>query len=75
MDREIDVRDFIQRNYMPYEGDGSFLAVPPSAPRPVGRFSDLMAAERDEGRRPRRRPATPASITAHGPGYLDRDPS
>ena len=37
---EVDVRDFIQKNYTPYEGDESFLVVRPSVPRSCGaRFS------------------------------------
>ena len=54
---EIDVRDFLQRNYTPYTGDASFLAGPTAA-----HDRDVGAADRDvpgraRARRPRRRPA------------------
>ncbi len=70
----IDVRDFIQRNVTPYTGDASFLTGPTVRTTAVwGKLSELMAAERasncgvldvDV--------STPAGITAHAPGYLDR---
>mgnify|MGYP000597494167 FL=1 len=37
--KEVDVRDFIQKNYTPYEGDESFLVAPPSAPPSCGTTS------------------------------------
>ncbi len=36
---EIDVRDFVQRNYEPYEGDAAFLAGPTTGRRPSGTSS------------------------------------
>jgi len=68
----IDVRDFIQRNYTPFTGDASFLAE--ATDRTRGLWAHLLAMF------PRERElgvydvdaATPASITAHAPGYIDR---
>ncbi len=71
----IDVRDFIQRNYVPYDGDAGFLTGPTERTGELWRqLSDLMAQERaTEGGVLDVDVSTPASITAHGPGYLNRD--
>ncbi|MDY6996232.1 MAG: formate C-acetyltransferase [Actinomycetota bacterium] len=69
----IDVRDFIQRNYSPYEGDSSFLAG--ATDRTAGIWSTLSQLFPEE----RRKGVydvdftTPAAITAHDPGYIDRE--
>ena len=68
----VDVRDFIQQNYAPYEGDGSFLA--PATARTKGiweHLSALFVEERKKGVLDVSQ--VPSSITAHGPGYIDRD--
>ncbi len=69
----VDVRDFIQKNYTPYEGDSSFLA--PATPRTTAlwaKLSELLKEERkvgvldvsaDRG----------STITAHDAGYIDQD--
>ena len=68
----IDVRDFIQRNYTPYEGDGSFLTGPtPRTEALWQRVSELMREERARGGVLDVDASTPGSITAHGPGYID----
>ena len=70
-EREINVRDFIQQNYAPYEGDGSFLA--PATPRTQklwGRLNELFVEERKKGVLDVSQ--IPSSITAHAPGYIDR---
>ena len=71
----IDVRDFIQRNYTPYAGDDSFLVGPTDR---TTRVWDTIAAmfpeEREKGIYDAD-PHTPASITAHGPGYISEDDS
>ncbi|HEY0376858.1 MAG TPA: formate C-acetyltransferase [Pyrinomonadaceae bacterium] len=70
--KEINVRDFIQQNYEPYEGDGSFLA--PATERTGklwGRLSELFVEERKRGVLDVSQ--VPSSITAHGPGYIDRE--
>ena len=69
----IDVRDFIQRNYTPYDGDASFLAGPTER---TTRVWDTLAAMFPEERAKGiydTDPHTPASITAHGPGYISED--
>ena len=46
----IDVRDFIQKNYTPYDGDESFLADPTDATNTLwGKLQELQAAERAKG--------------------------
>ncbi|MFL6334524.1 MAG: formate C-acetyltransferase [Pyrinomonadaceae bacterium] len=70
--KEINVRDFIQQNYEPYEDDGSFLA--PATERTTklwGRLNELFVEERRKGVLDVSQ--TPGSITAHGPGYIDRE--
>ncbi len=69
----VDVRGFIQANYAPYAGDSAFLSAPTS--RTTGlwaRLLELLKEERAKGVL-----AVSAdrgtSITAHGPGYIDRD--
>jgi len=68
----IDVRDFIQRNYTPFTGDASFLTGPTE--RTLGlwaRLSAMFPRERANGVYDVDA-TTPASITAHAPGYIDR---
>ena len=69
---EINVRDFIQQNYTPYDGDDSFLA--PATARTLAiwkKLTDLFVEERKKGVLDVSQ--IPASITAHAPGYIDRD--
>ncbi|WP_442789978.1 formate C-acetyltransferase [Nocardia sp. CDC160] len=69
----IDVRDFIQQNYTPYEGDGGFLAGPTA--RTLGiwdKLSAMFPAERERGIYDVDQ-HTPSTITAHKPGYIDED--
>ncbi|MFI2489231.1 formate C-acetyltransferase [Promicromonospora kroppenstedtii] len=69
----VDVRDFIQRNYTPYEGGPGFLAGPTARTRHVwGVVSALFPEERARGVYDVD-PHTPAGITSHVPGYIDRD--
>jgi formate C-acetyltransferase len=68
----IDVRDFIQHNLASYAGDASFLA--PATPRTRAvwaKLADLFAAERATGVLAVSQ--VPSSITAHPPGYVDRE--
>ncbi|TFD03458.1 formate C-acetyltransferase [Cryobacterium sp. TMT1-66-1] len=68
----IDVRDFIQRNYTPFTEDASFLTG--ATERTLGlwaRLSTMFPRERALGAYDVD-PTTPASITAHAPGYIDR---
>ena len=70
--KEINVRHFIQQNYEPYYGDGSFLAGPTK--RTLGiwkKLTDLFVEERKKGVLDVSQ--IPSSITAHKPGYIDKD--
>src|SRR5205809_5653531 len=70
--KEINVRHFIQQNYEPYYGDGSFLAGPTK--RTLGiwkKLTDLFLEERKKGVLDVSQ--IPSSITAHKPGYIDKD--
>jgi formate C-acetyltransferase len=71
-EKEINVRDFIQQNYTPYEGDDSFLA--PATERTTkiwNRLKELFVEERRKGVLDIS--LIPSSIIAHGPGYIDRE--
>jgi formate C-acetyltransferase len=71
--KTIDVRNFIQANYTPYGGDGSFLAGATARTDQLWRqVLALMNEERDRGVLDVDT-AVPTSITAHAPGYLDKD--
>jgi formate C-acetyltransferase len=70
--KEINVRDFIQQNYEPYDGDASFLA--PATKRTLkiwDKLSAMFIEERKKGVLDVS--PIPSSITAHAPGYIDRD--
>ncbi len=69
----IDVRDFIQRNYTPYDGDAEFLAG--ATERTTGIWQRLLAMFPEERERGVYDidAVTPSSITAHAPGYIDDD--
>src|SRR4029453_13299747 len=70
--KEINVRDFIQQNYEPYDGDGSFLAgATPRTLKLWGILNELFVEERRKGVLDVSQ--IPSSITAHKPGYIDRD--
>jgi formate C-acetyltransferase len=69
----VDVRDFIQSNLVPYEGDASFLAG--ATPRTVklwGKVSELMRMERERGGVLEAEDSVASTITAYGAGYIDR---
>ena len=72
--QEIDVRDFIQRNYTPYEGDASFLAGPTEKTLRV--WNTLEEKYLSEERKVRILDVdtdTPADIDAFKPGYICED--
>src|SRR6266481_6404678 len=70
--KEINVRNFIQQNYEPYEGDGSFLAPATERTKRLwNRLNDLFVEERKKGVLDVSQ--IPSSITAHNPGYIDRE--
>ncbi|MEU4541589.1 formate C-acetyltransferase [Streptosporangium sp. NPDC023825] len=67
-----DVRDFVQANYTPYEGDESFLWGPTDRTLAVwGKITAMLPEERRRGVHDVDA-STPSSITAHRPGYIDR---
>src|SRR5579863_24508 len=69
---EINVRDFIQQNYKPYEGDESFLAPASERTRLLwDKLNSLFLEERKKGVLDIS--PIPSSITAHGPGYIDKE--
>ncbi|HEY9815835.1 MAG TPA: pyruvate formate lyase family protein, partial [Candidatus Obscuribacterales bacterium] len=69
---EINVRDFIQRNYTPYTGEADFLAsITPRTQALWDQVKDLMAQERERNILDVDT-AVPSSITAHGAGYIDQ---
>jgi formate C-acetyltransferase len=68
----VDVRDFIQENYQPYDGDGSFLAPATARTKRIWeRLNELFIEERKKGVLDISQ--VPGSITAHPPGYIDRN--
>jgi formate C-acetyltransferase len=70
--REINVRDFIQQNYLPYDGSESFLA--PATERTKGIWNRLTGLFKEEQKKGVLDISQiPSSITAHGPGYIDKD--
>ena len=70
--RECNVRDFIQKNYTPYEGDESFLADPTEATDKLwGRLQELQKEEREKGGVLDEESEVVSSLTAYGPGYID----
>jgi formate C-acetyltransferase len=69
--KEINVRNFIQNNYTPYFGDESFLEGPTKRTSGVWKkLTDLFVEERKKGVLDVSQ--IPSSITAHGPGYIDK---
>ncbi|MFF8941574.1 formate C-acetyltransferase [Streptomyces sp. NPDC014864] len=69
----VDVRDFVQANYTPYEGGPEFLAGPTERTLAVwGKVSALFPEERRKGVLDVDA-ATPSTITSHAPGWIDRD--
>ena len=71
---EINVRDFIQKNYTLYEGDSSFLAGPTEATTKLWQeCCDLFKKERDNGGVVDMDTKIVSTITSHGAGYIDKD--
>ena len=72
--KEINVRDFIQKNYTPYEGDDSFLAGPTQATKDLwDQVMELSAEERAKGGVLDMDTKIISGIISHGPGYLNKD--
>ncbi|MBR6729471.1 MAG: formate C-acetyltransferase, partial [Clostridia bacterium] len=71
---EINVRDFIQKNYTSYEGDESFLAGATERTKGVmKKLESLFALERQYGGVLDIDTATVSSLTSYSPGYIDKD--
>ena len=72
--KEINVREFIQLNYKPYEGDDSFLAgATENSKKLWNEAMDLFKKERDNGGTLDVDTDTVSLIDAYGPGYIDKD--
>ena len=71
---EINVRDFIQRNYTPYTGDSSFLQGPTAATSKLwNECLDLFKKERENGGVLDMDTKIVSTITSHAAGYIDKD--
>ena len=70
----INLRDFIQQNFTPYEGDERFLEGPTEATKKLWSIvCDLAAKEREAGGVLDMDTDIISTVTSHGPGYLDKD--
>ena len=70
---EVNVRDFIQNNYTPYEGDGAFLAPPTKATLKLwDEILDLSKKEREAGGVLNADTKTVSTLLSHGAGYIDK---
>jgi len=70
----INVRDFIVRNYTPYDGDASFLApIAADTEKLWEKVKELFQEERAKGGILDLDTDTIPSVTSHAPGYLDKD--
>ena len=71
---DVNVRDFIQHNYTPYDGDESFLAGPTKATDKLwGELQQLQHEERAKGGVLDMETEVVSGITAYGPGYISAD--
>ena len=71
--REINVRDFIQHNYTPYEGDESFLVGPTERTLKIwAQLSEMFKVEREKGVYDAET-KLPQSIDTYGAGYIDKE--
>ena len=73
-ENEVNVRDFIQRNYKPYDGDSSFLEGPTEDTTALWQdVLELSKQEREAGGVLDMDTKIISTITSHGPAYLDKD--
>ena len=73
-DDEVNVRDFIQRNYTPYEGDDSFLEDPTEATTKLwNEILDLSAKESAAGGVLKADTKIISTLTSHKAGYIDKE--
>ena len=69
---EINVRDFIQKNYTQYDGNEEFLEGPTEATDKLwGRLQELQKEERAKGGVLDMETKVVSGLTAYGPGYID----
>ncbi|WP_033826719.1 formate C-acetyltransferase [Bacillus andreraoultii] len=72
--KEVDVRDFIIKNFTPYEGDESFLVGPTESTTKLwDQVMELSKKEREAGGVLDADTKVVSTITSHGPGYLNKD--
>ncbi|MBO5929833.1 MAG: formate acetyltransferase, partial [Clostridia bacterium] len=72
--KEIDVRSFIKNNFVPYDGDESFLTEPTAATLELWeQVMELSKKEREAGGVLDMDTSIISTITSHAPGYLNRD--
>lgn len=70
----VDVRDFIQNNYKPYDGDEAFLEGPTEATNKLwGKLQELQKEERAKGGVLDMDTDVVSSLTSHGPGYISEE--
>ena len=70
----VDVRDFIQRNYTPYEGDSKFLAPATEATKELWKqVMELNAKERAAGGVLNADTSVVSTLTSHGAAYLNKN--
>ncbi|MBQ7360200.1 MAG: formate acetyltransferase, partial [Lachnospiraceae bacterium] len=73
-ENEINVRDFIQKNYHPYDGDDAFLAEATQNTTDLWNMVlELQKKEREAGGVLDMDTKVVSTIVSHGPGYLDKD--
>ena len=71
---EVNVDDFIQKNFTPYDGDDSFLAGATQNTKDLwAQVMELTKAEREKGSALDMDTAIVSTLTSHGAGYLDKD--
>ncbi len=71
---EVNVRDFIQKNYTPYEGDDTFLAPATDATKKLWEeVLELFKKERENGGVLDADTKVVSTLTSHAPGYIDKD--
>ena len=73
-EKEINVRDFIQKNYTPYDGDDTFLVGPTQNTQDLwAQVMELSKKECEAGGVLDMDTKVVSTITSHGPGYLDKN--
>ena len=73
-DDEVNVRDFIQRNYTPYDGDDSFLEGPTEATKKLWQeILELSEKERAAGGVLKADTSIVSTLTSHKGGYIDKE--